>query len=114
MSKFHYSNGGKEAQGPCDLDYLRYLLFNGTITRTSMISPESSGQWIPLGEYLEALDGGGLQIKDIKMPFLSMVVFMVKWAIAAIPAIIILWTIAALLLALFGAFFGALFAFLQT
>jgi len=29
-------------------------------------------------------------ITDIKMPFLSMVVFMVKWAIAAIPAIIIL------------------------
>lgn len=30
-------------------------------------------------------------ITDIKMPFWSMVVFMVKWAIAAIPAIIILW-----------------------
>lgn len=29
-------------------------------------------------------------ITDIKMPFGSMVVFMVKWAIAAIPAIIIL------------------------
>jgi CHASE2 domain-containing sensor protein len=29
-------------------------------------------------------------ITDIKMPFGSMVVFMVKWAIAAIPAFIIL------------------------
>ncbi|MDH5548129.1 MAG: hypothetical protein OEZ43_21340 [Gammaproteobacteria bacterium] len=29
-------------------------------------------------------------ITDIKMPFISMVIFMVKWAIAAIPAIIIL------------------------
>tara|TARA_R110000822_G_scaffold187752_29_gene326988 strand:+ start:12277 stop:12465 length:189 start_codon:yes stop_codon:yes gene_type:complete len=29
-------------------------------------------------------------ITDIKMPFWSMVGFMVKWAIAAIPAIIIL------------------------
>ena len=29
-------------------------------------------------------------ITDIKMPFWSMVMFMVKWAIAAIPAIIIL------------------------
>ena len=29
-------------------------------------------------------------ITDIKMPFWSMVVFMVKWAIAAIPAFIIL------------------------
>lgn len=30
------------------------------------------------------------QITDIDMPFLSMVAFMVKWAIAAIPALIIL------------------------
>lgn len=29
-------------------------------------------------------------ITDIRMPFISMVIFMVKWAIAAIPAIIIL------------------------
>ena len=31
-----------------------------------------------------------VRIVDIKMPFGSMVVFMVKWAIAAIPAFIIL------------------------
>jgi len=29
-------------------------------------------------------------VQDIHMPFLSMVVFMVKWAIAAIPAFLIL------------------------
>jgi AmiR/NasT family two-component response regulator len=29
-------------------------------------------------------------IVDIKMPFWSMVTFMVKWAIAAIPAVVIL------------------------
>lgn len=29
-------------------------------------------------------------VTDIKMPFFSMVIFMVKWAIAAIPAFIIL------------------------
>jgi hypothetical protein len=29
-------------------------------------------------------------VVDIKMPFWSMVVFMVKWAVAAIPAFIIL------------------------
>lgn len=36
-------------------------------------------------------------VVDIKMPFLSMVIFMVKWAIAAIPAFIILALIAAFL-----------------
>jgi hypothetical protein len=38
-----------------------------------------------------------VRIIDIKMPFGSMVVFMVKWAIAAIPALIILAVIGALL-----------------
>ena len=32
-------------------------------------------------------------VTDIKMSFSSMVVFMVKWAIATIPAIIILTTV---------------------
>jgi hypothetical protein len=32
-----------------------------------------------------------VEVTDINMPFLSMVWFMVKWAIASIPAIIILW-----------------------
>jgi hypothetical protein len=35
-------------------------------------------------------------VTDIHMPFLSMVVFMVKWAIAAIPAFVILMAIGAL------------------
>jgi hypothetical protein len=34
-------------------------------------------------------------VTDIKIPFWSMVVLMVKWAIAAIPAVIILMLIAA-------------------
>ncbi len=41
-------------------------------------------------------------VTDVKMPFWSMVVFMVKWAIASIPAFFILamiWLVAA---ALFG------------
>jgi ABC-type multidrug transport system permease subunit len=42
---------------------------------------------------------------DIKMPFLSMVVFMVKWAIAAIPALIILAVLSSVLFSMFGRFF---------
>jgi uncharacterized membrane protein YdjX (TVP38/TMEM64 family) len=40
-------------------------------------------------------------VVDIKMPFMSMVVFMVKWAIASIPAIIILMV----LVVIFGGIF---------
>lgn len=45
-------------------------------------------------------------ITDIKMPFASMVAFMVKAAIAAIPAIIILFLITGAIMALFGGMLG--------
>ena len=52
-------------------------------------------------------------VTDIDMPFMSMVVFIVKWTIAAIPAMIILFvlgTIAAVLLGgIFHSMFGGLF-----
>jgi len=44
-------------------------------------------------------------VTDIKMPFTSMVVFLVKLAIAAIPAMIILSVIGAIVTALLGAVF---------
>ncbi len=44
-------------------------------------------------------------IVDIKMPFISMVIFLVKLSIAAIPAFIILSFIFMLFGALFGGFF---------
>lgn len=45
-------------------------------------------------------------ITDVKMPFSSMVVFMVKWALAAIPALIILAIVFAILVSIFGGLFG--------
>ena len=48
-------------------------------------------------------------VTDIRMPFWSMVVFMIKWAIAAIPALIILAVlggVAAVLLSGFGIIIG--------
>lgn len=41
-------------------------------------------------------------VTDIKMPFWSMVFFMVKWSIAAIPAIIILVVIGAMVVSALG------------
>ena len=41
-------------------------------------------------------------VVDIKMPFMSMVVFMVKWVIASIPAIIILLVLGMILGGLLG------------
>jgi hypothetical protein len=45
-------------------------------------------------------------VTDIKMSFPSMVVFMVKWAIATIPAIIILTAVGSITFAILNAIFG--------
>lgn len=47
-----------------------------------------------------------VHVVDVKMPFGSMVTFMVKWAIAAIPAIFILAAVGAFCAAFLGAFVG--------
>ena len=48
-----------------------------------------------------------IEIKDINMPFMSMVIFLVKWAIASIPAMIILFVVGGLVSAVFGGIFTA-------
>ena len=45
-----------------------------------------------------------VKISDIDMPFVSMIIFMVKWAIASIPAILILMV----LFFIFGGLLGIL------
>jgi hypothetical protein len=47
-------------------------------------------------------------VTDIHMPFWSMVRFMVKWTIAAIPAIVILVLVSAVLSALLGGLFTSI------
>ena len=47
-----------------------------------------------------------VSVVDVNMPFGSMVVFMVKWAIASIPAFLILIGLGAVVAALFGALGG--------
>jgi hypothetical protein len=42
-------------------------------------------------------------VTDIRMPFLSMMVFMIKWVIASIPAFIILSILGAIVTAILGA-----------
>ena len=46
-------------------------------------------------------------VTDVRMPFVSMVIFMVKWAVASIPAFIILAILGVILAGIFGAAFGS-------
>jgi hypothetical protein len=51
-------------------------------------------------------DYGKVVVTDIKIPFTSMVVLMVKWAIATIPALIILIVIASITFGIINALTG--------
>jgi hypothetical protein len=47
-------------------------------------------------------------VTDIEIPFVSMVVLLVKWALAAIPAMIILVSIGVAISLVLGALFGGM------
>ena len=47
-------------------------------------------------------------VKDINMSFGSMVIFMIKWAIASIPALIILSVLLTIVGGILGGIFGGL------
>jgi hypothetical protein len=47
-------------------------------------------------------------VTDINMPFMSMVIFMVKWVIASIPAFIILSILGAVVTGVLSTFMGSL------
>jgi hypothetical protein len=53
-------------------------------------------------------NGNNVVVVDVKMPFMSMVVFMVKWAIASIPAIIIIFVFGIILGGIFRGFLLAM------
>ena len=48
-------------------------------------------------------------VTNIKMPFGAMVVFMVKWAIATIPALIILSLVGSIVIGLLSTIFGGFY-----
>jgi len=47
-------------------------------------------------------------VTDIRMPFLSMMVFMIKWVIASIPAFIILSILGAIVTTILGTLMGGM------
>jgi len=51
-------------------------------------------------------DYGKVVVADIKIPFRSMVVLMVKWAVATIPALIILILIGSIMAGIINALMG--------
>ena len=55
------------------------------------------------------IEDKSVYVKSFDMPFGDMVIFMVKWALASIPAFIILTIIGAIFFAIFGSIFRSIF-----
>ena len=66
---------------------------------------EQEKRWEKQKQEQQKIEDKTVHVKSFDMPFGDMVIFMVKWALASIPAFIILALIGALFFALFGALF---------
>jgi hypothetical protein len=54
-----------------------------------------------------------ISVVDFDVPFGRMVVFMIKWAFAAIPALIVIWPVVFICLLIIAGFFGGIAALSQ-
>jgi hypothetical protein len=86
------------------------LLPDGVATCATCGTPRSGAERVEVRPVPASEESAmtAVVIKDFDMPFGSMVSFMVKWAIAAIPAVIILFIIFGILGAVMGGFFASL------
>jgi hypothetical protein len=107
MDKY-YIQLGEEPSGPYTFKQLKSMWLHGNLTVENLYMTEGSGEWSRLADLLVQLEeekkelpfqmptnmhsvvSGEVRVSDVKMKFTSMVIFMLKWAIAAIPALIIL------------------------
>jgi hypothetical protein len=76
--------------------------------RHNLIAPQANSHDFSsiTGGLMDTRPNNEVTVVDIKMPFLSMVIFMVKAAIAAIPAVIILSLVASVVMTLLAGFLG--------
>jgi len=71
-----------------------------------VIGQRSAGKFKIDEETKMSTDSGKVIVTDIKIPFRSMVVLMVKWAVATIPALIILILIGSITFGIINALMG--------
>jgi GYF domain 2 len=87
--------------GPYTLDQMRSIWSTGRITLNSIVRQDTDGEWKTARDFeiIYAPPENGSENKviqrvvvaDFDMPFSNMVIFIVKWAIAAIPAAIVIF-----------------------
>jgi GYF domain 2 len=100
---------GGEVRGPYTFEALVTMWDRKELRLTDRLRTEGTQNWLEVSRLMKSLDQAArsqsdqarnppsfemrVVITDIRMRFSSMVIFMVKWAFAAIPAIIIIYLI---------------------
>jgi len=127
-----YIQRNGQEHGPYRDEEARSYLQGGQLLANDLARSEAERGWRPLQEVLAgraavavaqpqpgiyvatqnssaaAAGSQAVTVVDIRMPFGSMVVFLIKWALASIPAIIILWLILGAIIGLISLVFGGL------
>ena len=127
-----YIQRNGQEHGPYREEEARSYLQGGQLLANDLARLESERGWRPLQDVLARApavvpsqaqpnyalvtqtgspSGTGIQsvvVTDIRMPFGSMVGFMIKWVLASIPAVLILWIIMGAIIGLLSLIFGGL------
>ena len=111
------SKGIDDVVGPVTLEEIRKAYTDGEISQNASVNESGMDTWEPLLAVLNpsrvSVESSGRRnevvVTDIKMPFSSMVEFMILWALASIPAFLILLIIGFAVMSVFAIIIGALF-----
>lgn len=109
---YFYAQGGHE-EGPYFESQIVKMAEAGIIRADAEIRCVNDGAKGSIGDFLYTIEkdlAGTVTVTDFKMPFWSMVSFMVKWVFASIPAAIILFLIVVFVAGIFG---GTVFSILR-
>lgn len=104
----YYLMMGEETRGPYTEKQLQAMWLTGSLTLHNSVMIEGDSEWDTLSSYIDTLEmeakhvpalpqvwqngqsSREVEVTDVNMRFWSMVVFMIKWAFASIPAFIVL------------------------
>ena len=105
--------------GPYTLDQMRSIWSTGRITLNSIVRQDTDGEWKTAGDFeiiyssfqtgSKATAEQHVIVTNFDMSFINMVIFMIKWAVATIPAALVLFCAFFLVMAILAALFGSAF-----
>ena len=97
--------GGKKSETVEEVEVTNQPSFLGDFLEVMKEKTSEESEEKRIEELQREINDKSVYVKGFSMPFEDMIKFMVKWALASIPAFIILFIIFGILFAIFGALF---------